>query len=449
MTGIEESSPKIAIVGLGYVGLTLGVALALRGLEVVGVERRREIVDLTNAGTPHFSEEGLNSALEVVLRDKRFSAVTSLDDVEPCDFYIITVGTPLLPDTQRPRLDMIEAASKEVARHFEDNATIILRSTVRIGTTEKTVRPILAETGKRFYLAMCPERTLEGNALRELTRLPQIIGAQSVTAANRAASLFGRLTHTVVRVKDAETAEMIKLVDNTYRDVSFAFANEVARACDALGINANEVIEYGKLGYARTQVAKPGLVGGPCLEKDPHILRASLLDHDVSLEVTTASRLVNERQPAETVERMMRLLSESGAKPPYTVAVAGIAFKGVPETDDLRGSMSLSVIEALRSTGRVKSIRVYDPVVPVVELEKLPYDVSTFDSFAEFLSGTDLLVIGNNHPAFSKVSIDKYLQSLASHGIIYDYWNNLEHEPSEKREGRYFTVGNAGGKVTR
>jgi UDP-N-acetyl-D-mannosaminuronic acid dehydrogenase len=440
---LARDDMRVAIIGLGYVGLTLGVALARRGVEIVGVERRPDVVKLTNEGMPHFSEVGLESALKAAIEAGLISAKVSLEGVTRCDYYIITVGTPLHPETHLPRLDMIEAATRQVADHFEDGATVILRSTVQIGTTTDVVKPILDATGKTYHLAMCPERTLEGDALRELSSLPQIIGGMTPEAGDRAAALFSRLTHTVVRVSDSQTAEMIKLIDNTSRDVRFAFANEVARACDAIGINANEVIEFGKLGYVRTNVAKPGLVGGPCLEKDPHILMTSLKRYGTALEITAASRLVNERQPGETVATMMKLLEDAGRKAPLVVTVAGVAFKGIPETDDLRGSMSLKVIEQLQATGKVKEIRAYDKVASRAELEKLPYGLKVYDDLGQSLEGADLVVIGNNHPVFSKISIDTYRSYLPPHGIIYDYWNNLEHEPAEKLRGRYFTVGNA------
>jgi len=434
---------RVAIIGLGYVGLTLAVALARRGIQVVGVERRPEIVEFTNEGVPHFSEVGLQSAQEAAVRNGLLRAATSLDGVEPCDYYIITVGTPLHPETHLPRLDMIEAASKQVANHMNDDAVVILRSTVQIGTTRDVVKPVLDTMGKRYHLAMCPERTLEGDALRELSILPQIIGGMDSFAADRAAALFSRLTHTLVRVESLETAEMIKLIDNTYRDVCFAFANEVARACDAIGINATEVIKYGKLGYPRTNVPRPGLVGGPCLEKDPHILMTSLRKYNIGLEITAASRLVNERQPAETVANMLSLLEARNVRTPHKVVVAGMAFKGVPETDDLRGSMALKVVDALKACEQIKEIHVFDHVVPKAELEKLPSVTVLSGTFPECLQGVDLLIIANNHPAFSKLSVDTYLQNMGGNGIIYDYWNNFEQETVENLRGRYFTVGNA------
>jgi UDP-N-acetyl-D-mannosaminuronic acid dehydrogenase len=430
---------------LGYVGLTLGVALARRGVKVFGIEKRPAIVDLTNRGIPHFSESGLDVALSSVVDAGLLIASETTEGVPPCHYYILTVGTPLRAGSYEPRLDMIEEATRQVADHFEDGATVILRSTVRIGTTRQIVDPVLRDSGKKYLLAMCPERTLEGDALRELAILPQIIGGMNDAASNKAATLFSILTNTTVRVTDPETAEMIKLVDNTSRDVRFAFANEVARACDAVGINANDVIRYGKLGYARTNVALPGLVGGPCLEKDPHILLASVAPYDITLEITAASRQVNERQPAETLSAILDRLSRI-KEGPYTVTLAGMAFKGVPETDDLRGSMSLHLVRLLEERTDVREIRVYDSVVPKDALQALPHEVSIFGDFYDACTNADLVVIANNHPIFSSVDFQRVVSLMNQGGFMYDYWNNLGEQPPEVLGGRYLTVGNLVGK---
>ena len=272
--GLQTSHYDVGVIGLGYVGLTLATVLAEAGNKVIGVEKRSEVVDQTNAGMPHFSEKGLPEALSRVVQSGTLVAAQRFDPEAVCDTYIITVGTPLSSEGI-VRTDMIEAASREVAANMRDGALVILRSTVKVGTTRDVVSPILAESGKRFEIAMCPERTLEGEALQELRQLPQIVGADDPAVNNRAAAVFRRLTNSIVQVSSPEAAEIIKLVDNTYRDVHFAFANEVARLCDAFEVNAHEVISSGKLGYKRTNVPMPGLVGGPCLEKDPHILLQS------------------------------------------------------------------------------------------------------------------------------------------------------------------------------
>ncbi len=333
----------VGVIGLGYVGLTLATAFGDVGIRVVGIEKRQDVVDLVNSGKAHFSEEGLDDHLSNVVRAGNLKAFVDFAPNTTCGVYIITVGTPL-DETGAPRLDFIQNATRQVGANMQDGALVIVRSTVKIGTTRDIVSPILAETGKTFRIAMCPERTLEGEAMRELRTLPQIVGADDEETVELAARLFSELTPTIIKMSSLEAAEITKLVDNTYRDVKFAFANEVARACEVFGVNAMEVISNGKIGYKRTDVALPGLVGGPCLEKDPHIFNHSVREKGICLEITSAARLVNERQPAETVAFIAEQLKARTDLGSAKVALLGLAFKGHPETDDLRGSMALHVL---------------------------------------------------------------------------------------------------------
>ncbi|MEM7687147.1 MAG: NAD(P)-binding domain-containing protein, partial [Pseudomonadota bacterium] len=174
----------VAVVGLGYVGLTLATALADTGFRVLGVERRAEVVDMTNKGMPHFSETGLPEMLAHAVETGALTAAPAFS-AENADIYVITVGTPLAPDG-RARVDFIESATREVAENMPDGALVILRSTVKIGTARNIVAPILQASGKSFGIAMCPERTLEGRAMHELRRLPQIVGADTDAVRERA-----------------------------------------------------------------------------------------------------------------------------------------------------------------------------------------------------------------------------------------------------------------------
>ncbi|MBX7435551.1 nucleotide sugar dehydrogenase [Mycobacterium sp. Y57] len=430
----------VGIVGLGYVGLTLATVLADAGTTVIGVEKRADVVDLTNQGIPHFSEAGLVDALTRVTSSGRLVAAQQFDENVTCDTYIITVGTPLSSEG-KIRLDMIEAATHQVAENMSDGALVILRSTVKVETTRKVVAPILAATGKRFDIAMCPERTLEGRALQELRELPQIVGAEDATASSRAAAVFQQLTSTIVKVSSPEAAEIVKLVDNTFRDVQFAFANEVARLCDAFGVNAHEVISSGKLGYSRTNVALPGLVGGPCLEKDPHILLQSARTRGLNLEITSAGRLVNERQPSETVGFIADEIMRRGLSSPLRVRVLGMAFKGIPATDDLRGSMSIKVLDALKKAHPDAEFGIFDPVIaPEILANSFPDD-EIFTRFGDAVSGASVVVIANNHPALGAISPRTMSEFIAPDGFLFDYWNHFSHLPTSELGDSYFAVG--------
>jgi UDP-N-acetyl-D-mannosaminuronic acid dehydrogenase len=438
----EPTRYDIGILGLGYVGLTLATVLADSGNKVVGVERRDDVVDLTNAGIPHFSETGLTEALTRVTRSGKLVATQRFDENSSCDTYIITVGTPLSSEGV-VRLDMIEAATREVAANMREGALVILRSTVKVETTREVVSPILASTGKRFDIAMCPERTLEGQALQELRELPQIVGADDPAVADRAAAVFRRLTSSVVQVSSPETAEIVKLVDNTYRDVQFAFANEVARVCDAFGVNAHEVISSGKLGYKRTNVPLPGLVGGPCLEKDPHILMQSARSRGIDLEISSAGRLVNERQPAETVEFISGEIARRNLASPPRISILGLAFKGVPATDDLRGSMSVKVLDALKKAHPGADVGLYDPVISAEAMAAAFPDERIFTRIGDAVSGASVVVIANNHPALGTISPRTIAEFIIPDGFVFDYWNHFSHLPSSELGDSYFGVGNS------
>jgi len=431
----------VAVIGLGYVGLTFAIALADVGFDVLGVEKRPDVVDMTNAGEPHFSENGLKGVMKHVLGLDKMRAVTRLPKDSHADIYVITVGTPLKDG--RFNLDFIRSAAKEVADNMQDDALIILRSTVAIGTARDVVSPILAASGKRFQIAMCPERTLEGRAMSELRSLPQIIGADDDATRQRAAHFFYRLTHTAVQVSSLETAEVVKLVDNTYRDIQFGFANEVARICDAYGINTIEVINGGKLGYPRTNVALPGLVGGPCLEKDPHILAQSLEQKGISLEITQAARMVNERQPIETVGFINGRLSARAGKDRPVIALAGIAFKGVPATDDLRGSMAHKILAAIRKQIPDAEIRAFDPVCTIAHMKAEGVDADSYaETLTDAVTGADCLIIANNHPALGEATPVEVAKHLNDGGFVYDYWNHFSDRRDHEIGQSYYAVGN-------
>jgi len=411
---------KICILGMGYVGLTLGVAMARAGFSIHGLEICDDIVEALREGKAHFWEKNLDIHLSQAIKNNNFTFSRDLNKTIEASVYIVTVGTPLDEENQA-RLDMIQNAAKQISEHMQDGALVILRSTVKIGTARNIITPILKATGKKFEIAVCPERTLEGQAIEEISSLPQIIGADSQNTLYRAGKIFNFLTPTVVRVNSLETAEVVKLVDNTYRDVMFGFANEVARLCDAVGISAHEVIKSGKLGYERTNVANPGPVGGPCLEKDPHILSESALAYGIELDITPASRRVNERQPIEIVD-FIKKTSESIKNFPKNpkISFLGIAFKGRPETNDLRGTVAKPILELVNQKFPNSILQGFDSIVDnkdIAEFGLIPMD-TLVDAFEE----ANIVIILNNHPIFSQIVLDEKIEIMANDGFIYDLW---------------------------
>jgi nucleotide sugar dehydrogenase len=249
------------------VGLTLAAHLARSGFKVHGVEVREFILAELAKGKAFFLEEGLDPLLKTVIENGSFSFYNQIPFSDRSRIFVITVGTPLNSDGSA-NMDFIKRVSEEVRINLRENDFVILRSTVKIGTTRDVVKPILDNANVNYGLAFCPERTLEGAALREIAQLPQIIGALNSEDLDSASNFFTKITNSVIQVSSLETAELIKLVDNMQRDVHFAISNEVARICNNLEVSAHEVISSGKLGYPRTNLASPGPVGGPCLEKD-------------------------------------------------------------------------------------------------------------------------------------------------------------------------------------
>jgi UDP-N-acetyl-D-mannosaminuronic acid dehydrogenase len=424
----------ICVIGLGYVGLTLAVAMADTGFQVHGVEIRAEVIEGLKKGEPHFWEPRLREKLDRVIKRGKLTFSQSLDKNVKASVYIITVGTPL-DKNGNARLGMAEDATRQVVSHMQDGALIILRSTVKLGTARNVVKPILEASGKTFEIAFCPERTLEGRALIELHELPQVIGADDANTRWRCQQLFGRMTPTTVAVNSLESAELVKLVDNTFRDLSFGFANEIAKLCSRVGISAREVIRAGKLGYPRTSVALPGPVGGPCLEKDPHILAESAKQWGVEMPITLAGRRTNEEQPADIAfiakSRADRLKNFS-RKP--KISLLGLAFKGVPATDDLRGTMAMPIYKALEAVFPDADIRCFDPVVTPAATKEF-FGLESFDSLKDAFEGADLVMIMNNHGVFQQMDLGALAHGMNRPGIVYDLWNMHDDVAEAMPEG--------------
>ena len=412
---------NVCILGLGYVGLTLALTMADIGFTVQGVETRDDILEKLSAGNVHFHEPGLQESLLRGIESSRFRFSKRIPSEWIGSVFIVTVGTPL--DTAgRSRMDMIENVCREIADCMGEGALVIIRSTVKVGVTRKRLAPILAASGKRFCLAFCPERTLEGKALIELRQLPQIVGGLSNSAVIRASQLFQFITPTVVHVSSVETAEVIKLIDNAQRDVAFAYANEVARACDAMGVSAIEVIQAGKLGYPRTNLPMPGLVGGPCLEKDSHILAEGLRELGVEPEITMAARRTNENQPAEVVHQLKRIVSSlSDFADNPIITLLGIAFKGQPATDDLRGTMCLRTLLHLREAFPSAAFHGFDAVVSHTDIRC--FGLEPMSTLEQAFANSSLVLIMNNHPVFGAMPIQSLTVGMKTPGVVYDFWN--------------------------
>lgn len=431
---------RICILGMGYVGLTLAVAMAECGYRVVGLEINPKTLAALKEGTAHFFEAGLDARLarQVKAGNLSFTGDIMDEDGSSGAAYVITVGTPLGSDGL-PRMDMVRRAATEVAAAMPEGALIILRSTVKIGTTREVAKPALDESGKKYSLAYCPERTIEGRALEELRRLPQIVGGLTSDDAWAATQIFQRITPTTIRVSSLESAELVKLLDNSYRDLFFSFGNEVALLAEAAGLDGIEIINAANTGYERTNIARPGLVGGPCLEKDPHILRVSMERYGFVPKLIATGRQLNEDLPVSILKLVDEVTEDLGPKP--KIAICGLAFKGRPETDDLRGTPSKYVIEAVKERYPDAEVVGQDFAVKDADIETL--GLAAVDVDGAF-KDAKLVIIANDNMRYRNIELDRLMDTMAKPGVVFDVWDALQADRTVTPEGvTYIRLGSS------
>ncbi len=411
---------KICVIGLGYVGLTLSVVLAEKGFKVYGVETNGELVEQLKNGKPHFHEKGLEVLLKKFINKNLFISTEIPVDIS-MDVFIISVGTPLDKTTKKPIISHIESAVTDVAKKLRPGGLVVLRSTVPVGLTRSYVLPILQKhQNERFYLAFAPERTIEGKALSELKYLPQVVGGLDEESLNKASEIFIQVTRTITRVGSLETAEMIKILDNSYRDLTFAFANEMAMVARQLGLNAVEFIEAANFGYPRTNVPVPGFVGGACLEKDPHILVDFATMAGYTPRLVATARTINESLPGFTADIVVKhCLAKGKDIKNAKIFVSGLAFKGRPETDDLRGSPTVDFLNCLKDAG-AQNIFGHDFVVKEEAITGLGITPCTLE---EGFRGADGVLFMNNHASYEYFDIEKLLPYLNPHALFFDGWH--------------------------
>jgi len=435
----EFEDRQVVVLGLGYVGLTLGAYLSELGFQVHGVEIRDLVLNSLKKNKAFFWEPKLDDLLARNIDGGTFTFSNEIPSAATRRVFIITVGTPI-DSAKKAILDSIINVSEQVSSVMNDGDMVILRSTVKLNTTRLVVAPILQKSGKSFDLAFCPERTLEGAALRELGSLPQIIGASSMTARLRASNFFQQVTPNIVNVSSIETAEMIKLVDNMQRDVFFAVSNEVAHLCNSQPIRASEVISAGKLGYKRTNLSTPGPVGGPCLEKDSYLLSESVASSGGIARIAMAARETNENVIAEASKFISSWVNGNAVHSRQKVAVLGMAFKGVPETNDLRGSPTLDLIDSLGKEIENGEIFCWDPVISYSELVSQGF--KSQETLEEVLHGSCAIVLVNNHPQLDNLDLVALSNSFSAPFLIYDFWGRNDHNLALSGNKHYHSWGN-------
>lgn len=376
---------KVCVLGLGYIGLPTASVLATSGFEVLGVDVNAQIVEMVNAGRLHIEEPGLQTVVSAAIQSKKLRAATA---PEPSDIFIIAVPTPLTPDN-RADMHHVEAATHLILPHLRKGNLVILESTSPPGTCRDLLSPILESSGLAvgtdLYLAHCPERVLPGRILREFIDNDRVVGGIDRASAELARDFYARFVAGRILLTDVSTAELVKVLENTYRDVNIALANEVALMCEALGINFHEAASLANH-HPRVNVhrAGPG-VGGHCISVDPWFLADAFPD---TAKMVRLARERNDAMPAHVTETVKRILSD--IKDPK-IAALGLAFKG--DVDDMRNSPAVTIVQQLRDAGF--NVSAHDPLVRQSAHETHPLD--------DTLNGADLLLLLTDHTPYKNL----------------------------------------------
>lgn len=408
------------VVGLGFVGLTFGLTLS-QHRRVLGVDNNSFLVQSLQSMKPTFHEPGLATLLAESVQSGRFTISSSMPS-EPVDTLVITVGTPMGANMD-DILSGVYSAVASATSCIGPDTLVILRSTVHIGTTVKLRKTLSEKLGFRPLVVFAPERTVEGKALVELLALPQIIGADDEESWNRARSLFEQMgVVKIVRTLGSAEAEFSKLIGNAYRDTFFGFANEIAFLASEYGLDAHDAIRAANEDYPRNHIAAPGITAGPCLEKDSLFLIDAT---EATGSIIKSARTVNEEQPLKFLKAV---LGETLNQAPdrfkkLRALIVGLAFKGTPETSDIRGSYAPKIARWLKTFSGLPFDQVhgFDPLVDVepnsLNLDKIVKDPS--------IEEYDLVII--HHKGTSVQGLIKKLdmRGPAPGSIIVDYWNSF------------------------
>lgn len=421
----------IGVIGLGFVGLTVAVALAERGFRVIGFDDHDDIRDALGKGVSHIYEPNLDTLLKVQLEKKALLVASSHEELGESRTFLICVNTPVI-NTQ-PDLTALKEVVSSLTDYLKPGDLVIVRSTVPVGTCRNVVKSIIeARTsyvvGQDIGLVHAPERTVAGRALEELRTLPQVIGGINDWSVGAAARIFSRLSPTIIQVDTLEEAEIIKLINNTFRDISFAFANEVAMICEAYNLDATKIIRAANSGYPRNPISLPSPgVGGPCLTKDPYIFLTAKRGTNVP-SLAEAGRRINEQILKNIEQKLLDSLQQLGKKPAEcTIFVLGFAFKGEPETTDMRGSPTLDLITGLRH--KVGTIYGWDAIVPRTDIEEIGI---TWKDVEEGFTGADAVLIMNNHRSLASMDVYRLVERMKKPAIFFDGWSMFDADDIEQ-----------------
>ncbi len=371
----------INIIGLGYIGLPTALMLAAHGHEVVGTDYNQQLVETLKEGRTTFKEDGLEELFrEAVAKGIRFTT-----EYQNTEMYIISVPTPYDRFSKKVDPSFVISAVKTVLDHCPDGATLIIESTISPGTIDKSVRPVIAVSGKQVNLVHAPERIIPGNMVYELLHNNRTIGADDKAIGERVKGIYASFCQGEIVVTDIRTAEMTKVVENTFRAVNIAFANELARICRHDNMDVYEIIRICNM-HPRVNILQPGPgVGGHCISVDPWFLVG---DYPSLAKVIDESMKTNDGQPAYVLNRIHDIMHERGLKDTARVGLYGLTYK--ENVDDVRESPTLQLLEC-QERHLAAPLKVYDPFVTQNIVS------NQYHNLKDFLNDVDMVVIMVKH----------------------------------------------------
>ena len=398
---------KICIMGQGYIGLPTAALFTRNHCEVVGVDVNEKIVDNLNKGIIHIEEPGIS---DIIQNAVKLGVYTASLTPQKADAFIITVPTPYIIENYSCDLSYVVSACESIIPFLEKGNTVIIESTIAPMSTDETIKPIFENAGftigEDLYLAHCPERVLPGKIIEELIHNDRIIGGVTTECAVKASEVYGQFVEGELMLTEAKTAELSKCMENTFRDVNIALANELAKICAEIGVNALDVIKMANK-HPRVNLHSPGPgVGGHCLAIDPYFIYAKAPE---TAKIIKLARDTNNSMPGFVCEYVEKMIPEG------KIALLGVSYKG--NTGDDRESPAYEIISRLSEN---YEIAIHDPHI----------DNPSCVGFAEAVDDADLILILCDHDEFKYLDYDLILKKM-SDPIIFDTKNIIREVPSE------------------
>lgn len=398
---------KVCIIGQGYIGLPTAALFARNHCEVVGVDISEEMINNLNKGIIHIEEPGISDIIKKAVELKVYTASLT---PEKADAFIITVPTPYIAENYSCDLSYVVTACESILPYLVKGNTVIIESTIAPMSTDETIKPIFENAGftigEDLFLAHCPERVLPGKIIDELIHNDRIIGGVTPECAKKASEVYGQFVEGDLMLTEAKTAELSKCMENTFRDVNIALANELAKICTEIGVNALDVIEMANK-HPRVNLHSPGPgVGGHCLAIDPYFIYAKAPE---TAKIIKLARDTNNSMPDFVVDNVKKIM------PNGKIAVLGVSYKG--NTGDDRESPAYEIIAKLSTN---YEIAIHDPHI----------ENPDFVSFSDAVRDAGLILILCDHNEFKEMDYDLIKESMAS-PVIFDTKNIIKEVPSE------------------